>query len=147
LTQQTGFSVEDAARLISEKGIKILNLVHIPEDGRLKTLSFSALDKERIREVLNLGERVDGSSLFSFIEPGKSDIYIRPRVGKAFVNPFASLPTLSVLCDYLGDGGEPLDVAPQTVLAKAEKKLCSSAGVTLNALAELEFYIVSKLDQ
>ena len=139
--------MEDAVRLISEKGIKILNLVHIPEDGRLKTLSFSALDEERIREVLNLGERVDGSSLFSFIEPGKSDIYIRPRVGKAFVNPFASLPTLNVLCDYLGDDGEPLDVAPQTVLAKAEKKLCSSAGVTLNALAELEFYIVSKLDQ
>jgi glutamine synthetase len=146
LAQQAGFPEGDAVKLISEKGIKILDLCHVPEDGRLKTLSFSALDGERIREVLRLGERVDGSSLFSFIEPGKSDIYIRPKVGKAFVNPFASVPTLNVLCDYLGDDGKPLDVAPQTVLAKAEEKLHSSGGVTLRALAELEFYIVSKSD-
>ncbi|MEM2118897.1 MAG: glutamine synthetase family protein [Candidatus Bathyarchaeia archaeon] len=137
---------EDAIKFLTEKGIKILNLCHIPEDGRLKTLSFSATDKERLKEVLELGERVDGSSLFSFIEPGKSDIYIKPLLNQAFVNPFAPLPTLNILCSYMDQDGKPLDVAPQTVLARAEEKLASPFGVTLKALAELEFYIFSKME-
>ncbi len=139
-------SAEEMADLLSEKGVKILNLCHIPEDGRLKTLSFSASDMKTVREILSVGERVDGSSLFSFIEPGKSDIYIKPRLSRPFLNPFASLPTLNVLADYLDDHGEPLEVAPQTVLAKAEERLHSSSGVTLRALAELEFYIFQKIE-
>jgi len=135
---------EDVLKFISDNHIRILNLCHIPEDGRLKTLSFSIANRERIHEILDLGERVDGSNLFSSIEPGKSDIYILPRTERAFVNPFAVLPTLSILCDYLDEDGKPLDIAPENVLARAEKKLRSSTGITLKALAELEFYIVSK---
>ena len=135
---------EETLRFISENNIKILNLCHIPEDGRLKTLSFSATDKERVKEILEFGERVDGSSLFSFIEPGKSDIYIAPNVGKAFVNPFSTLPTLNVLCNYLDENGKPLNIAPENVLARAEEKLRSATGITLKALAELEFYLISK---
>jgi glutamine synthetase len=37
-----------------------------------------------------------------------------------------------------------LDVAPKNVLAKAEEKLASSSGMTLKALAELEFYIINE---
>ena len=46
---------EDAVQFMSEKGIKILNLCHIPEDGRLKTLSFAAMDEKRIHEILEFG--------------------------------------------------------------------------------------------
>jgi glutamine synthetase len=139
------FSEKEAVlKFISENDIKILNLCHIPEEGRLKALSFSTANESRVHEVLELGERVDGSSLFSFIEPGKSDIFISPRVGRAFVNPFAMLPTLNILCDYLDENGKPLDVAPQNVLARAEEKLHSSSGIVLKALAELEFYIIAE---
>jgi glutamine synthetase len=134
---------EEIVRFISEKRIRILNLCHIPEDGRLKTLSFSATDRNRVREVLEFGERVDGSNLFSFIEAGKSDIYIMPKIDRAFINPFSIIPTLSVLCDYLDEHGKPLDVAPRNVLTRAEEKLRSSNGIVLKALAELEFYIIS----
>ena len=135
---------EDVIKFINEKSIRILNLCHIPEDGRLKTLSFSATDKERIHEILEFGERVDGSNLFSFITTGKSDIYIIPNIDRAFINPFSKMPTLNVLCDYLDENGRPLDVAPQNVLARAEEKLRSSTGITLKALAELEFYLIAK---
>jgi len=91
-----------------------------------------------------LGERVDGSSLFSYLEPGESDIYIMPRLGTAFVNPLSQLTTLNVLCDYLDSDGKPLLVSPRNVLAKAEDTLHSSSGVTLRALAELEFYVIGK---
>jgi len=93
---------------------------------------------------LEFGERVDGSNLFSFIEAGKSDIYIMPKIDRAFTNPFSIIPTLSILCDYLDEHGKPLDVAPKNILARAEEKLRSSSGIVLKALAELEFYIVSK---
>jgi glutamine synthetase len=135
---------DEIVKFVSEKGVRIINLCHIPEDGRLKTLSFSATDKERLRDVLELGERVDGSSLLSFVEAGKSDIYVMPRPEKAFTNPFSREPTLNVLCDYLDENGKPLDVAPRNVLARAEEKL-RSIGIVMKALAELEFYVISAL--
>jgi len=135
---------KDVAKFISEKDIKILNLCHIPEDGRLKTLSFTASDEKRVLQILEFGERVDGSSLFSYIDPKKSDIYIMPKLDTAFLNPFCSVPALNILCGYLDDNGIPLDVAPENILSRAEEKLHSSTNVTLKALAELEFYIISK---
>jgi len=135
---------EDVVRFVSERDIKILNLCHIPEDGRLKTLSFAASDEKRIHQILEFGERVDGSSLFPYIDQNKSDIYIMPKLDTAFLNPFSSTPTLNILCKYLDEKGNPLDVAPENTLSKAEEKLHASAGVTLKALAELEFYIISK---
>lgn len=135
---------EDVIKYISQNSIKIVNLCHIPEEGKMKTLSFSATDRDRVLEVLEYGERVDGSSLFSFFEPGKSDIYVFPRLDRAFLNPFAILPTLNILCDYLDENGKPLSVAPQSVLERAERKLRASKGITLKALAELEFYIITK---
>ncbi|MDH5691327.1 MAG: glutamine synthetase beta-grasp domain-containing protein, partial [Candidatus Bathyarchaeota archaeon] len=135
---------EEIAKLISENGIKILNLCHIPEDGRLKTLSFIATDRKKVDEILELGERVDGSNLFSFIEPGQSDVYIMPKLSRAFINPFSKVPTLNILCEYLDENGKPLDAAPRNVLARAEAKLRSSNGIVLKALAELEFYVISK---
>jgi glutamine synthetase len=145
MNEMLNFSEKEAAlKFISENNVKILNICHVPEDGRLKTLSFSTSDKERVREILKHGERVDGSSLFSFIEPGKSDIYVTPRIDKGFMNPFTILPTLNVLSDYIDENGRPLDVAPQNVLARAEEKLQSSNGITMKALAELEFYVITQ---
>jgi glutamine synthetase len=135
---------EEIAKFISENDVKILNLCHIPEDGRLKTLSFFTADKKRVYEILDLGERVDGSNLFPYFEPGKSDIYIMPKFDRGFVNPFSTVPSLNLLCDYLDENGKPLEVAPKNVLARAEEKLRSSTGVVLKALAELEFYVICR---
>ena len=134
---------EDVLKLISQNNIRILNLCHIPEDGRLKTLSFAISDPAKTEEILELGERADGSSLFSFLEPGRSDIYIMPRLQKLFINPFSLMPTLNILCDYLDADAKPLEAAPQSILARAEHRLFSSSDMTLKALAELEFYIIS----
>jgi glutamine synthetase len=135
---------EDVIRFIAEKGVKLLCLCHVPEDGRVKSLSFAASDEKRVRQVLELGERVDGSSLFSFIDPHKSDIYIMPKLERAFLNPFSLVPTLNVLCRYSDEDGKPLDVAPENVLLRAEDRLRMSTDVVLRALAELEFYIIGR---
>jgi glutamine synthetase len=143
--QGASFSrAQDLARFIKERKFKILNLCHIPEDGRLKTLSFTVRNEPRTLEILDFGERVDGSSLFSGIEAGESDVYIRPRVDKSFINPFTPQKTINVLCEYLDCKGEPLDAAPQTVLNKAQSKLAESTGIELQTFAELEFYVISR---
>ncbi len=142
-----GFTKEDVIKLIQKKDIKIINLCHIPEDCRLKTLSFTVKSRERLYEILEFGERVDGSSLFSYIDPNKSDIYIMPQIESAFVNPFSSIPTLNILCEYLDENGKPLDIAPENIMLRAEEKLHSSTDITLKALAELEFYIIYKQEE
>jgi len=139
-----GSTKEDIIKLVQKKDIKILNLCHIPEDCRLKTLSFTVENKERLQEILEFGERVDGSNLFSYIDPNNSDIYITPKTETVFINPFNSTPTLNILCNYLDENGKPLDIAPENILFRAEEKLRSSTGITLKALAELEFYIIKQ---
>jgi glutamine synthetase len=138
------FTQEEIAKFISGSNIKILNLCHIPEDGRLRTLSFVATDPKRTEEILQFGERVDGSSLFRSIEPGKSDIYIMPRLDRVFTDPFSSVPTINILCDYLDEDGKPLDISPKNVLEKAQQKLHTTSDIDLKALVELEFYLISK---
>lgn len=135
---------EKILKLIKEKGIKILNLCHIPEDCRLKTLSLAVKNEERLDDILEFGERVDGSSLFSYIHPDTSDVYILPRPETVFIDPFSPVPALNVLCRYLDVNGKPLEIAPENVLQKAEEKLHSSTGISLNTLAELEFYLICR---
>ena len=142
-----GHAKEEILKLIREKGIKILNLCHIPEDCRLKTLSFAVKNEERLDEILEFGERVDGSSLFSYIDPDTSDVYILPGTETVFIDPFSPIPALNVMCQYLDEDGKPLEIAPESVLQKAEEKLHSSTGISLNALAELEFYLIYKQEE
>lgn len=137
---------ESASLYTSKNDVKILNLCHIPEAGRLKTLSFAVTNRERVQDILDVGERVDGSSLFSSIEPGKSDIYVQPRLDQAFMDPFSERATLSFLCDYLDEDGGPLEVAPQNILRRAEDRLNATAELQMMALAELEFFITAKLE-
>ncbi len=134
----------DVIKFVEENGIKILNLCHVPEEGRLKRLSFSALNSSRVENVLEFGERADGSSLFSAIPPGESDVYVMPDISRAFVDPFAVLPTLDLMCDYLDQNGRPLNEAPRNILLRAERKLRDAESLEMRAFAELEFYIIAK---
>ncbi len=138
---------EDILKLIEENNVKILNLCHIPEDSHLKTLSFAAKNRERLEEILEFGERVDGSSLFSYIDPNKSDIYISPKLETAFIDPFSPIPALNILCRYLDEDGKPLEIAPENILQRTEERLHSSTGISLRALAELEFYLLYRQEE
>jgi len=138
-------NVDDVVRFVGERGVRIVGLCHVPEDGRLKTLNFAVAGEKRLRQILEFGERVDGSSLFSsFIDPHKSDIYIMPKLETAFVNPFAQVPTLNFTCRFLDEDGQPLNVAPENVLRRAEERLRVSTDVRLKGLAELEFYVIGR---
>ena len=92
------FTKADIISFIQQKDIRMVNFMYPAGDGRLKTLNFVINNQAYLEAILTCGERVDGSSLFSFIEAGSSDLYVIPRFCTAFVDPFAEIPTLSMLC-------------------------------------------------
>ena len=135
------FTKHDIIQFIDENGIELLNFKYVGEDGKLKTLNFVITSKDYLDSILSTGERVDGSSLFSFIEAGRSDLYVIPRFKTAFVDPFALSPTLNILCSFYTAEGNPLESAPEYILKKAIIDFKQSTGYDFHAMGELEYYI------
>ena len=129
------FTKADIIGYIEDNRILMLNLRYVGGDGRLKTLNFAIQSKAHLDRVLTLGERVDGSSLFTFVEATSSDLYVVPRLSTAFLNPFASIPTLDILCGFYDVAGKPLASAPQEILRKAQRcRLWESLSTTCSQL-------------
>lgn len=138
------FTSDDIIRFIEAKGIRMVNFRYAADDGKLKTLNFVPYSRDHLAAILTAGERVDGSSLFSFIEAGSSDLYVMPRYRTAFVNPFTDTPTLEILCSFYNSDGKPLESSPEYILRKAIERFTKATGFTIRALGELEYYVRSE---
>ena len=137
------FTKADIVRFIKENGVRMVNFMYPAGDGRLKTLNFVINNEAYLDAILTCGERVDGSSLFTFIEAGSSDLYVVPRFSTAFLDPFAEIPTLSMLCSYFNKDGEPLESSPENTLRKACKAFNDVTGMEFQAMGELEYYVIA----
>ncbi len=137
------FSRADIIDYIAREGIEMVNFMYPAADGRLKTLNFVINDLEYLETILSTGERVDGSSLFPFIEASRSDLYVIPRYATAFRDPFAEIPTLSMLCSFFDKDGNPLDSDPRGVLQRACKAFNDVSGMDFECMGEFEFYIIA----
>ena len=124
----------------------MVNFMYPAGDGRLKTLNFVINDLDYLKTILTSGERVDGSSLFSFIEAGNSDLYVVPRYATAFRDPFAEIPTISMLCSFFDKDGNPLATSPEQTLRKACRAFHNETGLEFEAMGELEYYVISPDD-
>jgi glutamine synthetase len=136
----------DLIRFVEENDIKMINFRYTAWDGRLKTLNYIIGSKEHLDLILTAGERVDGSSLFPFVEPGTSDLYVIPRYKTAFFNPFSEIPAIDILCGFYNSNGEPFEGAPEHILRKAHRAFKETTGFEFEAMGELEYYIISKDD-
>lgn len=141
------FTKSDIIEFIKAHKIEMLNFRYVAADGRLKALNFVINSIEHLEQILSTGERVDGSSLFPFIEAGSSDLYVVPRYKTAFVNPFEDIPTLDILCSYFNNEGKPLESSPENVLRKAHEDFKKSTGFIFKGLGELEYYIIDDKEQ
>ncbi len=137
------FTKADIIRFIEQNDIRMVNFMYPAGDGRLKTLNFVINNADYLETILTCGERVDGSSLFPFIEAGSSDLYVLPRFSTAFVDPFAQIPTLSMLCSYFNKDGEPLESSPENTLRKACRAFNEVTGMQFEAMGELEYYVIA----
>ena len=138
------FTKADIIRYVEENGIEMINFMYPGGDGKLKTLNFVITNKLYLDTILTCGERVDGSSLFSFIEAGSSDLYVLPRFCTAFVDPFAEIPTLCMLCSFFDKDGNPLASSPENTLRKASRAFTEVTGMEFQAMGELEYYVISE---
>jgi len=141
------FTKKDIIQFIGDKDIKMLNFRYVGGDGRLKTLNFVVNDAAYLDRILSHGERIDGSSLFSFIETGSSDLYVIPKFRTAFLDPFAKLPTLCLLCSYYTKDGKPLEISPEYILKKAAKSFKDVTGMDFQAMGELEYYVIGEKEE
>lgn len=137
------FTRHDIIRFVAEQDIPMLNLRYLGGDGRLKVLNFAIQSSAHLNRILTMGERVDGSSLFNFVDATSSDLYVVPQLRTAFLNPFAEFPTLDIVCGFYDVEGNPLASSPQQILRKAQQALEDETGCRLEALGELEYYLFS----
>jgi len=141
------FTCGDIVRYCKENKVEFLNFHYCGWDGKLKTLNFVINSVAHLENILQAGERVDGSSLFPFIEAGKSDLYVVPRYKTAFRNPFAEVPTVDVLCAFFDRDGNLFESSPQYILHKAHAAFNEVTGLKMQAMGELEYYVVADSDE
>ena len=138
------FTKADIIDYMVKNDIRMVNFMYPGGDGRLKTLNFVVNDLSYLDTILSCGERVDGSSLFSFIQAGSSDLYVLPRFRTAFVDPFAEIPTVTMLCSFFDKDGHPLESSPEHTLHKAAEAFRRVTGMEFQAMGELEYYVISE---
>lgn len=141
------FTKGDLIKYIEDNNIQMINFRYVGWDLRLKTLNFVINDAEHLNAILTGGERVDGSSLFSFIEAGSSDLYIIPRYKTAFLNPFSEIPAIDILCSYFTKDGTPFESSPEYILRKSHEIFKEKTGYSFEAMGELEYYVISKKNE
>jgi glutamine synthetase len=137
------FTKEDIVRYIEERDIEMLNFRYVAEDGKLKTINFMITGPDELDMVLSSGERVDGSSIFSYLDAESSDLYLVPRYRTAFLNPFSPMPSVDILCSFYTENGQPLESSPENILRKALSKFSKETGMELKMMGELEFYVAA----
>ena len=141
------FTRQDIIYFIEENEIEMINFRYVGEDGKLKSLNFVINSKQHLEDLLSTGERVDGSSLFSYVGACSSDLYVIPRFKTAFVNPFSEYPTLDILCSFYTRDGLPLESAPEYLLKKAITEFRKTTGYDFKCMGELEYYIIYEKDE
>lgn len=136
------FTRKDILGLIRKRGIRAIHFRYPARDGKLKELKLPVNDLRDAEAVLAEGERVDGSSLFKgMVDAGRSDMYVLPVYRTAFLSPFAP-DSLEFVCRFLDGKGEPAVFTPDNVLARADESFARATGCELQALGELEFYVI-----
>lgn len=140
------FTREDIIRAAQMLGAEMVQFMYPGGDGRLKTLSFTIINEDYLRTILTDGERVDGSSLFRFIDASSSDLYVVPRYSTAFIDPFSPVVTITLLCSFFDRDGRELASSSESTLRRAMAALKESTGLEFRAMGELEYYVIRHVE-
>ncbi len=143
------WTVDDLVAAFERRRIQLLSLMHVGGDGWLKTLDFVPRSNSHLVDIIEGGERADGSNLFrdTRIKAEASDIVLRPRVESAFIDPFSPKETLVLLCGHASPDGSPLPESPDTIIRRACDYLLEKTGVELWGLGEVEYFLGKRRDE
>jgi len=134
-------SPEHVLDLIRSRGIQIVDLrfTDLPgtwQHASLPASQLSLADFER-------GIGFDGSSIRGFQAIEESDMLLVPDPKTAFVDPFASIPTLVMICNVVDpETRRPYSRDPRYVAQKAEEFLRASGVADISYWGpEIEFFL------
>jgi glutamine synthetase len=128
-------------KLIKDKGVKMVDVRFIDMPGLWQ--HFTVSTKEFAADAFEEGLGFDGSSIRGFQAIQESDMLLMPDPSSAFIDPFASEPTLVLIANVKDPvTGEAYSRDPRYVAAKAESYL-KSTGIADVAYfgPEPEFFI------
>ena len=125
----------------SERGVEMVDLkfVDLPGTWQHMTLPLSALDADDFESGLGF----DGSSIRGFQEIHESDMLLVPDPTTAFIDPYYTRTTLSLICSVADPIlGEPYSRDPRFVAQKAERHLIQSGIADVAYFGpEAEFFV------
>ena len=126
---------------IKNEGIQVIDLKFIDMPGIWQhlTLHHSQIDESSFTE----GVAFDGSSIRGWKAINESDMAMVPDPNTAWIDPFMSEPTLSMICSIQEPRtGEPYDRCPRVIAQKALDYLnASGLGDTAFFGPEAEFFV------
>ncbi|MCR5283601.1 MAG: type I glutamate--ammonia ligase [Lachnospiraceae bacterium] len=135
-------TLQDIKKLIEDEGIRIVDFKLTDIDGRWRHLSIPA---ERLTEdTMTYGIGFDGSN-YGYAPVENSDMVFIPVLDSAVIDPYAEIPTLSMIGDVriidLPDN-RPFDQYPRNVAIRALEYM-KELGVADQMIIgpEYEFYI------
>ena len=135
-------NLAEAQKYLSDNAIKMLDLMMIDLNGRLRHVTMPA---ERLSaDTLEYGIGFDGSN-YGFAPVEKSDMVFIPDLKTAYIDTFAEIPTLALLGGaYIIDQphNRPFDQDPRQVTLSAENYLkASGVADTIRISPEFEFHV------
>ena len=135
-------SVKDILALIKEQGIKMVDFKMVDINGQYRHVTIPA--ENFSEETMKYGIGFDASN-YGYAVVEKSDMVFIPDPETAVIDPFCSIPTLSMTGNAMiidTPENRPLPQYPRNII-KAAVKAMQDAGVadTMHILPEFEFYL------
>jgi glutamine synthetase len=135
----------EALEFASERGVEMVDLkfVDLPGTWQHMQMPLTTLDESDFESGLGF----DGSSIRGFQEIHESDMLLMPDAATAFIDPYYTIPTLSLICSVADPViGEPYGRDPRFVAQKAERFLISSGIADVAYFGpEAEFFVFDHL--
>src|SRR5215469_3052611 len=135
---------KEVLQFAQEHGAKMVDLKFVDLPGSWQ--HFSIPVRELREETFVEGVPFDGSSIRGFQTINESDMLVIPDATTAIMDPFTSVPTLSLICNIAHPGPfgakQPYSRDPRYIASKAEEHLRSSGIADTSYFGpEAEFYI------
>ncbi|MBV9001904.1 MAG: type I glutamate--ammonia ligase [Solirubrobacterales bacterium] len=134
-------SPEEVLEFAAERGVEMVDLkfVDLPGTWQHMTLPIGALDAGDFEAGLGF----DGSSIRGFQEIHESDMLLLPDSSTAFIDPYYTRSTLSLICSVADPVlGEPYARDPRFVAHKAEQHLVGTGIADVAYFGpEAEFFV------
>jgi glutamine synthetase len=133
---------QDVMALIKEHSVQAVDLRFIDLPGLWQ--HFTVSTREFAADVFDEGIGFDGSSIRGFQAIQESDMLLFPDPASAFIDPFAAVPTLVLVCNVKDPvTGEAYSRDPRYIAGKAESYLKSSGIADVAYFGpEPEFFIL-----